>query len=51
MTLEQQNAKLALIFRMTSPDELDGYEAEARCRGMFPGEMAALMARRVALPR
>ena len=38
------------IARQTS-DELDGYAAEARNRGMFPGEQAAITWRRVELAK
>jgi hypothetical protein len=47
--LHWQTDKLAIIRRITSLEELDGYLAEASRRGCFPGEIAACMARRIEL--
>ena len=44
-----QTDKLAIIQRITSVEELEGYETESRRRGQFPGETAALMQRRIEL--
>ena len=50
MTEPEQQSKLAIIARQTA-DELDGYESQARNRGMFPGEQAAITWRRVELAK
>lgn len=50
MTETEQQSKLAIIARQSS-DELDGCAAEARKRGMFPGEQAAITWRRVELAK
>jgi hypothetical protein len=47
--LHWQTDKLAMIRRITSLEELDGYMTEVTRRGCFPGEMAALMQRRIEL--
>ena len=47
--VQWQSDKLAIIRRITSVEELDGYEQEAQRRGCFPGEIAALMQRRIEL--
>lgn len=45
MKPEEQARKLSQIARQ-SAQELDGWQEEARKRGMFPGEAAAIVARR-----
>ncbi len=47
--LHWQNDKLAMIQRITSLAELDGYQTEANRRGCFPGEVAAIFQRRIEL--
>ena len=50
MSLEEQSRELMWIGKLATVDELDFWEATARqYGGMFPGEMAALMQRRVEL--
>ena len=44
MTEAERAAKLAVIARLRA-DEIDGYDAAAKLRGYFEGELAALMAR------
>ena len=50
MTLIEIAAKLRMINRLTA-DEIGGYEAEARKRGLFDGEREALLKRRVAMAK
>ena len=45
LTPDQYPGKLAFIAAMPR-DQMDGYEAEAKRRGMFPGEAAAIIERR-----
>ena len=47
--LQWQTDKLAMIRRITSLEEVDGYLGEASRRGCFPGEIACVMARRIEL--
>lgn len=49
MNLQDQNAKLEMIQRITDVAELDAYEEGAKKRGVFPGEIAAVMNRRISL--
>jgi hypothetical protein len=49
MTLDEQNRKLAMIQRITSVEELDGWTDGMKTRPTFPGETAALMQRRIEL--
>ena len=44
MTDAERAVKL-LIIKGLQADEIDGYEAAAKARGLFDGELAALMAR------
>lgn len=48
MTPDDIAAKLHLITKLTAA-ELPGYEAAARQRGMFDGEIAAIMERKIHL--
>lgn len=48
MTASEIAVKLDLISKLTA-GEVDGYEAEARKRGLFDGELAALIERRAVL--
>lgn len=50
MTPAEIAQKLAII-RALKPGEIDGYETEAKRRGMFDGEAAALLARRLEVMR
>lgn len=47
--LQWQSDKLALIRRITSVEELDGWADGMKTRATFPGEAAALMQRRIEL--
>jgi len=49
--LQRQTQKLSIIQRITSVEEIDGYETEARRRGLFPGEQALIATRRIELLR
>ena len=42
---EPERAVKLLIIKGLQADEIDEYEASARARGLFDGELAALMAR------
>lgn len=48
MTAEEMARKLDCI-KLLPADQLDGYEAEAKRRGFFDGEQAAIVARRKVL--
>ena len=48
MSASDQDTKLSTISRLSAA-ELPGYEAEVKLRGNFPGEVAAILQRKIQL--
>ena len=51
MTNAEIDARLAKMDQVQSLAELAGWEAQARMRGFYPGEIAAILQRRRELER
>jgi len=49
MTVQEQSAKAAIIRRIRTLTELDGYADQAARDGMWPGEQALIATRRIEL--